>query len=1037
MSLVILFALLFDWLRAAPRCSSFAPIQQFIDPRRSLRLPSNSKPHLPHCGLSSCVISTIHREQHSFLQAAEAAAVVASDERTKSEISQKEFSYAAILKVIDESHYQQATESCTYLSSEKLTSDNESRVESIHDDVLVYLSPAAPILSDDAVNELRIVAQKYFVEKGRGNNRTSTIDRVQLEDLLPIDVEWDPEWRRQLESALMHDIYPSIRSHWLRYHDENEGQRNSGNKSKSNASRFSSVLTVVSASVFAGGMFTGAQAGLTTLERDAGMFVVHIDLGNDGHIGKESELPVMGALYIESLLKKEESQSNESIVGPLVSGQMIVHKSSERTAAIVVPSNIHDVVVNSETSTLDCISRTQILRAAERARHFVLRLVLTTKKCTDVDDGDTTKRKDITEAPLEERSYRLRNYARFSGEGRVRYLTLAGLLDLSDYENHLWLGFDYISRIENPEYQFDLCQRLSDVNKAVFHLETASKLCPTDSRVFFQLATALGAKMECEMRLRLEEGDVHNFLTESDKASNLLKMADALERSAFLESAAVKAGVNGVQDLAICLNVLAETWCKAGEFDKALGALDRWAECGSVRSALSIEDTSAQLQINSCRYEWIMATDDFGKTRHIALKTVGDTPLFESSDINILRAAADKRFALAAGVQTSRYTMQYEGNSEVHLDDLCAGDPLLMMRINQILQTKVYPLVREAFTELGCSDGDTPPSGPLCVYDSIFVRYNGDKAKAAGRDGASQPLHQDGGIYSINIALNDARLDDAQNSFTGGGTFFEALTLQENIQRPISPGHAIIHKTSQRHAGAPTTSGVRDILVIFLTAQRPRNAGDDDNIWKIERAMRLQSIAVGLEREKRIRALQLASDNDPTNSEVPYWLGVHLIQGDMNDVSDERWEEICTGLESLMHSISLNPADARAHYHLGMAISTRHKYAIRTRRTHLLPPAQEAAESLIHTFETAISLEKKCDKAGCKNGINLAAALFSLGDFMARLKNFDMAISYLNRVEGSIESSGDTDKEWAYSIRQEVSSMLDFCKREASAKIEA
>ena len=506
--------------------------------------------------------------------------------------------------------------------------------------------------------------------RAKKNNRASTIDRVELEDLLPIEVRRDPEWRKQLESALLHDIYPSIRSNWLQDHDVNEGRRHSGNESQSNASRFSSVLTVVSASVFAGGMLTGAQAALTTLERDAGMFVVHIDLGNDGHIGKESELPVMGALYIESLLNKQGSQSNESIVGPLLSGQMVVHLSSERTAAIVVPSNIHDVMVCSETSTLDCISRTQILKAAERARHFVLRLVLTTKKYTAVDDADTTKWKDITEAPSEERSYRLRNYARFSGEGRVRYLTLAGLLDLSDYENHLWLGFDYIARIENPEYQFDLRQRLSDVNKAVFHLETAAKLCPTDSRVFFQLATALGAKMECEMRLRSEEGDVHNFISESDKASNLLKMANALERSAFLESAAVKVGVNGVQDLAICLNVLAETWCKAGEFDKALGALDRWAECGSIRSALSIEETSVQLQINTPRYEWILATDDFGeKARRIALKTIGDVPVFEPSDVSLLRAAADKRFALAAGAQTSRYTMQYEGMSSFFLCD--------------------------------------------------------------------------------------------------------------------------------------------------------------------------------------------------------------------------------------------------------------------------------------------------------------------------------------------------------------------------------
>ncbi len=200
--------------------------------------------------------------------------------------------------------------------------------------------------------------------------------------------------------------------------------------------------------------------------------------------------------------------------------------------------------------------------------------------------------------------------------------------------------------------------------------------------------------------------------------------------------------------------------------------------------------------------------------------------------------------------------------------------------------------------------------------------------------------------------------------------------------------------------------------------------------------MRLQSIAMGLERDKRIHLLQLASDNDPINSEVPYWLGVHLIQGDMDDLSDERWQELIYGVESFKRSILLNPADARAHYHLGMAISTCHKYAMRTKRAHLLPPAKEAAETLINAFETAICLEKKCVKAGCKNGINLAAALLALGDFMARLKNVDKAISYLGQVEESIKSSGDTNEEWADSMRQEVSSLLDFCEREASIESE-
>lgn len=62
---------------------------------------------------------------------------------------------------------------------------------------------------------------------------------------------------------------------------------------------------------------------------------------------------------------------------------------------------------------------------------------------------------------------------------------------------------------------------------------------------------------------------------------------------------------------------------------------------------------------------------------------------------------------------------------------------MLKARMDRILKEKVYPVVRAAFSQEG---EDEPPLGPLCVYDSIFVRYNGDVAKAAGRIGASQPL---------------------------------------------------------------------------------------------------------------------------------------------------------------------------------------------------------------------------------------------------------------------------------------------------------
>lgn len=192
----------------------------------------------------------------------------------------------------------------------------------------------------------------------------------------------------------------------------------------------------------------------------------------------------------------------------------------------------------------------------------------------------------------------------------------------------------------------------------MFHLETAATLCPTDARVHFQLATAIGAKMDCEKRL-ISEGNGETDITWSAGADRA-KVAAALERSAQLESAAVKAGVNGIEDLSICLNALAQTRCELGEYDKALDAMDRWAECGSIRSALAVEDNAIQLG-EIPNHEWIQSPGSDGKGRNVAVRTVGDTPLFQPEDIDLLRSAADRRFALAAGIQTSRYTMQYEG----------------------------------------------------------------------------------------------------------------------------------------------------------------------------------------------------------------------------------------------------------------------------------------------------------------------------------------------------------------------------------------
>ena len=631
-------------LHAATRCSSFAPVaipRSYLPPPRATTAVAD-------------VRSSVSKSSSSSSSSDD------DDERT-------EFSYAAILRAIDESHRDETERSCPYLDSEvhatrrdgqgaETTTRDEAR------DTSRSGFTVARALSVEAARGLRWAARDYFEERAGGggggggaggmNNRDSGIDRVSLDDLLVIDGGGaaDPHWKRSLDVAMMQIVYPSVRSGWPD-HDAFSLPTSSSPDYPHDASRDPPLLTITSASVFAAGGMSGAKAAMTTFERDPGLFVVHIDLGNDNdaHIEDHVDGPVMGALYVESFVDDGagEMNTNLPIVGPLLPGQMVVHQSMQRTAAIMVPSDVRDLV-GAGLSTVDCTSRTSILKAAERTRHYALRLILTATNSDGI-------------APSEERSYRLRSYARFRPEDRVRYLTLAGLLDLDDYENHLWLGFDYIARIDNPDYRCDLLQRLSDVNKAVFHLEKSGALCPTDSRIYFQLATAIGAKMDCEERLMLEGNDSQYHVTRPDKVRDLTRMAEALERSAELESAAVKLGVNGIEDLAICLNALAATRCKLGEFDKALVALDRWAECGSIRSTLALEDTNVDMR-KTPSYVWIQASDKRdGRKRNVAVKTVGEVPVFEPEDIALLRAAADNRFALAAGAQTSRYTMQYEG----------------------------------------------------------------------------------------------------------------------------------------------------------------------------------------------------------------------------------------------------------------------------------------------------------------------------------------------------------------------------------------
>jgi len=249
----------------------------------------------------------------------------------------------------------------------------------------------------------------------------------------------------------------------------------------------------------------------------------------------------------------------------------------------------------------------------------------------------------------------------------------------------------------------------------------------------------------------------------------------------------------------------------------------------------------------------------------------------------------------------SRFTYQRKGNSEAHLSDVVQyhtsqqshhrqsldttsdlqSSSSVEHLVNDLLLNRVYPWVRTAYLSNEEEQSIDVDELELYVYDSLFIRYNATEASLIDEDsqesiesvesdqarsvGAGQPLHRDLGYVSVNIMLN------SQDEFEGGGTFFEdqllpMMMISEDKSsdefykaevQPLKPrgvGHAIAHYSSNRHAGAATLRGVRDILVMFIAAatsnkQSTTQPSSTDNDFRIqyppkwERNARIKSAA--------------------------------------------------------------------------------------------------------------------------------------------------------------------------------------------------
>ncbi|KAG7356282.1 hypothetical protein IV203_000968 [Nitzschia inconspicua] len=341
----------------------------------------------------------------------------------------------------------------------------------------------------------------------------------------------------------------------------------------------------------------------------------------------------------------------------------------------------------------------------------------------------------------------------------------------------------------------------------------------------------------------------------------------------------------------------------------------------SIRSQEYGDDNNCK-KVGTIPHEWIVSRKGGGK---IAVQSL--TPVLNGTEIAILQNAVDtilQQRRVEEGVSTnSRFTYQFKGNSEVHAADFAKlSDGRAITVINKLLLERLYPLVREAFPN------DVTLSHNMFVYDSLMIRYN---ASASDHKSAGQPLHRDLGVISVNVMLNDG--------FEGGGTYFDNQADVELVSNndqaclePIKPsggpGHCIAHFSNERHAGAGTTSGVRDILVFFLSLneltpqlsnahlKQTRSACDDRLQQDNENVSSKEKILC------RIRHQRLAIEMLPNDGEAYLYLGSALLDF-AKQASDglERVDILNHAIQSLQHASTLTPNDARIYNNWGIALA--------------------------------------------------------------------------------------------------------------------
>ncbi|KAL7473543.1 hypothetical protein ACHAXS_014022 [Conticribra weissflogii] len=457
-----------------------------------------------------------------------------------------------------------------------------------------------------------------------------------------------------------------------------------------------------------------------------------------------------------------------------------------------------------------------------------------------------------------------------------------------------------------------------------------------------------------------------------------------------------------------------------------------------------------------------------GEARRIAIRTKQSTPLLQRHEIQCLKEAVELYWEGLSSHQTecpninrnstglnqshvkSRFTYQRRGNSEAHLSDVvkfsrARENSRVASLVNDLLLNRVYPWIRDAYLSKETTIIQ-PNELELYVYDSLFIRYNATEANldaAIGeRAGAGQPLHRDLGYVSVNIMLN------SHLEFDGGGTFFEnqlrSVTSErkrpESIDeaavdisplKPLGVGHALAHYSSDRHAGAATFRGVRDILVIFVAvAAAAREESEHDGAASMvttrraptwERAARLKAASrrycskcASIVDHLACRMLhhRLAIRQVPKDGEAWHYLGMALLElyealqnpeivdSDLDSIGGKDVLEL--SIECFDEATRHTPYDGRLYNNLGIALER----LLSESRDGRSPSEKCAIDKRIkQAYKTSFAVHSVCEKIGCDVGADFERTILNYGLYLSKQDDFEGAIRILSQIESRAASS--------------------------------